>query len=40
MVKCEICGHEGAWEEFVGWLGKRVCKACKEVLKEEWIRKK
>jgi len=37
MVKCEECGYVGEWHEFVGWCGKRVCKRCKEILKDVWI---
>ena len=36
-VRCEVCGREGNWWEFVGWTGKRVCRNCKETLKELWI---
>ncbi len=38
-VRCERCGKRTEWWNTVGWLGKRVCKECKEILKEEWIEK-
>ena len=34
MVRCEECGKQMEWWKTVGWLGKRVCKQCKEMLKE------